>query len=250
MSRWAWVAAIGVVAAVALGCAGAAKKSDQSDHGLERDRGHGPSAAPREPTQGATPARLASAPMPASKAAPLSAAVHEALLAAALVAEPTGDGGFTLEADDRSDWEPTRLVLPLGQVAHWPTYFTSPPVDDRLARVRRGSVTSRLEAALAGAEREPITLRRAAAVPVEGARFSLETVVLPVKLLLHPPMRRELTPAGAVSPRAELPRAWQSPPAQTAASDRAEDQADSAAAEEAADSEPVPVRPVLPSAER
>lgn len=234
------LAAVGATVALLIGCAGGG--GVERDRGLERNQGPRPSGPQQSPMHGTTPVRLASA---SEVTSPMHAAVAEALLGAALATDPADDAednaddAFTLDADDRLDWQPTRLGLPLGQIAHRPTYLSSRPVDDRLASVRYGPVDSRLEAALESAQREPLTLGRAVAVPVETARFSLEALLLPVKVVLHPPTARDLTPKGAVDPRVERPRAWQ----------RHDQAADDVPAEEAAGRDAVPVAPVLPAPE-
>ena len=107
----------------------------------------------------------------------------------------------SLRGDDRAHWEPVAFEVPLGQIAHRPIYISTPPVSDELLQVRSGPVPWRMEAAMTRSGERQMVMD-VLLLPVEAGWFSFETALLPAKLLVHPPLNRDLTPPG------DAPRLW------------------------------------------
>lgn len=110
----------------------------------------------------------------------------------------------TLRGRDRRDWEPVTFRLTSGQIVHRPTYIGTPPVADELPRLRRGlPVGARLALAMEGETHVGWTGDGMLRLVFEPVWFSIESALLPVAAIVHPPTARELTPPEVTEPAAQ-----------------------------------------------
>ncbi len=175
MNKIIWIAAWTTLAywlGGAVGCAGPAGGDDQNYRVLDEDTPILQESPPNKPAGQAHPA-------------------EEAILAAALAADPApAHDAPSLQGIDRSHWERTPVSYELGLTTHGPVYFYDCPIEHPEAITTLTldpKADLPVESYLAGERPGNWDSVNAAGFFVQPVKFCFDLGVLPVNAVLDPP---------------------------------------------------------------